>query len=264
MNKAIVQEQLEQATRAGQHKRRLCHIPPTNTGQIALEEVDLLLSTKADKTLTSQNSLTVAKEDVFVFRPAVPGDYSSGWFYTLLQNPLSNGIRSVTLIEQDTPVGDTTLRAGDFLLVAGSATYDTKITLFETADVGASTGGTIGTLLDGADANVLISKHIYGLDLVETTTTLGGTSLDAGTLLLSGTPFTSTDCIWLVPPGDVNCDGHLNNFDIDPFVELLVDPAGYHANHPSCPGEDIADVNGDGAFNMFDIDPFVDLLVNRY
>lgn len=59
--------------------------------------------------------------------------------------------------------------------------------------------------------------------------------------------------------GDLNCDGVVNNFDIDPFVLALTDPAGYAAAYPEC---DIAlgDVNGDGAVNNFDIDPFVALL----
>ena len=59
--------------------------------------------------------------------------------------------------------------------------------------------------------------------------------------------------------GDMNCDGEVNAFDIDPFVLALADPAGYAAAWPNC---DImnGDVNGDGVVNAFDIDPFVDLL----
>ena len=60
--------------------------------------------------------------------------------------------------------------------------------------------------------------------------------------------------------GDLNCDGAVNAFDIDPFVLALTDPAGYAAAWPNC---DImlADCNGDGAVNAFDIDPFVLLLI---
>ena len=59
--------------------------------------------------------------------------------------------------------------------------------------------------------------------------------------------------------GDLNCDGVLDAFDIDPFVLALTDPAGYAAAWPDC---DImlADCNGDGVVNAFDIDPFVELL----
>jgi len=59
--------------------------------------------------------------------------------------------------------------------------------------------------------------------------------------------------------GDLNCDGVVNNFDIDPFVLALTDPAGYKAKYPNC---DImnGDCNGDGVVDNFDIDPFVKLL----
>jgi murein tripeptide amidase MpaA len=65
------------------------------------------------------------------------------------------------------------------------------------------------------------------------------------------------------PPGlgDVNCDGVLNAFDIDPFVLALTDEAGYAAEFPSC-DRMLADVNGDGQVNAFDIDPFVILLTS--
>jgi murein tripeptide amidase MpaA len=59
--------------------------------------------------------------------------------------------------------------------------------------------------------------------------------------------------------GDLNCDGVLNAFDIDPFVQALTDPAAYAAEHPDCPISN-ADINGDGTVNAFDIDPFVLLL----
>ena len=59
--------------------------------------------------------------------------------------------------------------------------------------------------------------------------------------------------------GDLNCDGVVNAFDIDPFVLALTDPAGYAAAWPNCDFMN-ADCNGDGEVNAFDIDPFVELL----
>ena len=59
--------------------------------------------------------------------------------------------------------------------------------------------------------------------------------------------------------GDLNCDGVLNAFDIDPFVLALTDPVGYEAAFPDC-DRDRADCNQDGLINAFDIDPFVNLL----
>jgi murein tripeptide amidase MpaA len=59
--------------------------------------------------------------------------------------------------------------------------------------------------------------------------------------------------------GDVNCDGAVNTFDIDPFVMALTDPTTYAATFSGCDINN-ADANGDGLVNAFDIDPFVLLL----
>ena len=56
--------------------------------------------------------------------------------------------------------------------------------------------------------------------------------------------------------GDANCDGFVNNFDIDAFVLALTNPAAYASAFPNCPIGN-ADLNGDGLINNFDIDPFV-------
>lgn len=56
--------------------------------------------------------------------------------------------------------------------------------------------------------------------------------------------------------GDMNCDGEVNNFDIDPFVLALTSPSAYDAAYPNCNRMN-GDVNGDGALNNFDIDTFV-------
>lgn len=60
--------------------------------------------------------------------------------------------------------------------------------------------------------------------------------------------------------GDLNCDGAVNNFDIDAFVLALTNPAGYAATYPDCELTH-ADINQDGLVNNFDIDPFVNCLV---
>jgi hypothetical protein len=66
-------------------------------------------------------------------------------------------------------------------------------------------------------------------------------------------------CVAGSQSGDVNCDGLVNPFDIDPFILALTDPGAYHAHFPDC---DIsgADTNNDGQVNAFDIDPFIALL----
>ena len=78
------------------------------------------------------------------------------------------------------------------------------------------------------------------------------------------------DAVWVydrgcgdVPPvlGDLNCDGNVNVFDIDPFVLALTDPAGYALAFPACDAMN-GDANQDGEVNVFDIDPFVALLTS--
>ncbi|MCG3128177.1 MAG: hypothetical protein CHACPFDD_03053 [Phycisphaerae bacterium] len=67
-------------------------------------------------------------------------------------------------------------------------------------------------------------------------------------------------CNFAASPGDVNCDGSVNGFDVDPFALALSSPAQYALDFPCC---DIskADVNLDGSINGFDVDPFVELLL---
>jgi hypothetical protein len=56
--------------------------------------------------------------------------------------------------------------------------------------------------------------------------------------------------------GDMNCDGYVNAFDIDPFVLALVDPLAYEATYPNC-NILAGDTNLDGHVDAFDIDGFV-------
>ena len=58
---------------------------------------------------------------------------------------------------------------------------------------------------------------------------------------------------------DMNCDGMIDAFDIDPFVLALTDPAGYAAAFPNCDINN-GDINGDGLIDAFDIDPFVECI----
>lgn len=62
-----------------------------------------------------------------------------------------------------------------------------------------------------------------------------------------------------VTAGDMNFDGTVNQFDIQGFVDALIDPALYVANYGHDPRFG-GDVNRDGTLNAFDIDPFIDVL----
>ena len=59
--------------------------------------------------------------------------------------------------------------------------------------------------------------------------------------------------------GDVNCDGSINAFDIEPFLVALFDPDHYSEMFPDC-DINTADINEDGSIDAFDIEPFLELL----
>ncbi len=54
-------------------------------------------------------------------------------------------------------------------------------------------------------------------------------------------------------PCDANCDGAVDAFDVEPFINVLLGGAGCSA----CAG----DANGDGAVDAFDVEPFINCLV---
>jgi hypothetical protein len=60
--------------------------------------------------------------------------------------------------------------------------------------------------------------------------------------------------------GDLNCDGALDLADVPPFVQALIDPAGYAAAHPTC-DIDRADMNGDTRRDGADVARLVDALL---
>ncbi len=72
------------------------------------------------------------------------------------------------------------------------------------------------------------------------------------------------DALHLAPVqrGDMNGDGRINAFDIDPFVIALVDAEAYYALYPELIRDVVGDINYDGVMNVFDIDPFVQLLTS--
>ena len=59
--------------------------------------------------------------------------------------------------------------------------------------------------------------------------------------------------------GDLNCDGHVDFEDINPFVLALSDPAGYAVQFSGCLILN-GDCNGDGLMNFGDITAFVRML----
>ena len=146
---------------------------------------DLVLATLNDETLTSSNTLSVTDDDVFVFRPNTAGDYSSGIFTMLLDDPAGGKrIHTISLVESDTTVGDVTLLAGSFLLSHSGREIHNKLFLYTADEVGAgTTTGTKSIFIDGSDIG--FTDQVQGTELIESSTTIGGVTLDAGTILLT-------------------------------------------------------------------------------
>ncbi|MBK8916126.1 MAG: PQQ-dependent sugar dehydrogenase [Phycisphaerales bacterium] len=76
-----------------------------------------------------------------------------------------------------------------------------------------------------------------------------------------GTTASSVASVTIRVPGDANCDGRLDNFDIDPFVLALVDGVAAWEAIYACDATCVLDIDEDGDLTNFDIDPFVALLV---
>ncbi|MBT8443487.1 MAG: hypothetical protein KJO13_02005, partial [Gammaproteobacteria bacterium] len=153
---------------------------------IDLQTGDLLLAVDNTETFTGSDavSLDVGQRDLFVFRPDVPGNYSSGSFFLLLDTFASNSVTGVSLVEQNTTVGDVTLTAGTFVFNAGNSR---DILHFSADEVGlGTTTGTTSTLIDGGDIGFdNQAVVIAGLDLIEGDVTVGGSTISAGNLLVT-------------------------------------------------------------------------------
>ena len=150
-----------------------------------LQTGDVLLSTRDDETLSG---LAVLDDEVILYRPTKLGDYSSGTFSVVLDNfgtiHGGNDTWSLALVEQNTTVGDVTLMAGSFLFSQDGGSEDNDIRLFTPTGVGVGgTAGAVSVLIEGDQINT--DKKVYGLELVEATTTLGGVTLNAGTILMT-------------------------------------------------------------------------------
>lgn len=153
---------------------------------IDLIEGDLLLSTSDDEGFTSTNSLSVADEDLFLFRPDTPGVYTSGTF-TLVLDDLSSllgidELSSISLVERDTVLDDTTLAAGDFLFTRPGVDEANDIYVFHTVDVGeGTTDGSASLLIEGDDIG--IGQNLVGLELIEQSVEIGGHIFESGQIL---------------------------------------------------------------------------------
>ncbi len=79
---------------------------------------------------------------------------------------------------------------------------------------------------------------------------------DAVVLSICGAAYSAVATLTVHDRGDANCDGLVDFFDIDAFLQALFDPTGYAATF--CGGSNCAaDIDCDGGVDFFDIDPFL-------
>lgn len=60
---------------------------------------------------------------------------------------------------------------------------------------------------------------------------------------------------------DMNCDGSVNAFDVDPYISALLYRAQYEADYPCC-SYLLGDMNCSDALDSFDTDPFITAVTN--
>jgi hypothetical protein len=140
-------------------------------------------------------------------------------------NVVVNDDRAISLALQDNPCGATLYGTTALLSVNGLATW----------------------------------TAIHGLNITVPCT---GYALQASH---SGPPFGGSDTVVsaafniLLTLGDLNCDGHVNFNDINPFVLAITSAAQYALAYPNC-NRNFADCNHDGVVDFDDINPFVAIL----
>lgn len=143
---------------------------------------------------------------------------------------------------------------GDFVTAISASTSVAGNGLYSWS--GAGLVSDVQDWVDGANAN-------YGWILIGNESSTGTSKRFASREAVTEADRPKLTIEYTLPPqfapADMNCDGHVDNFDIDPFVAALTDPDAYAAEYPAC---DISngDVNQDGVVNNFDIDPFVECI----
>ncbi|MFT5697762.1 MAG: hypothetical protein ACI8ZB_000616 [Desulforhopalus sp.] len=161
-----------------------------NVGDLLFSADGIHLDAPEHPELSSFYGVADSEKDIIHFSPTDVGNYSSGTFTLFLNEITDDKINGFTLVESEVTVGDRTLNAGDILITHDGGDEHSDIYHLVKTDITidgqpAFTYSTPNILLEGDDAGVQINEKITGLDLVERTVTIGNTTLQEGTLLLS-------------------------------------------------------------------------------
>jgi len=153
---------------------------------VQIRRGDILFSTSGNETF---GTLNVTKNDIVVYRPDSSGNFADGTFFLAIKSldALPGGktqnIGDFDLIERDTQVGDVLLRAGDLVISNTDITDQAIVVLRPTSAGPDAVAGSVFTLLLASEFN--LNQEIYGIQVIEQDTRIGGVQLRAGNLLVS-------------------------------------------------------------------------------
>jgi len=157
------------------------------TNNFQLFTGDILLSVANAVTV---GGLSVASDDIFIFRPDSANDYSSGTFLMLLDRSDDPGLPDMTaftLVEETTTVG---VGGGAMTLNAGTFLYSSNkedIRQLTPGDLGdATTVGANVMVIDGSKIDLnSAGSSIDALELIENDVVVGDRLLTSGQILIS-------------------------------------------------------------------------------
>jgi len=143
-----------------------------------LQQGDVLFSTSGIASLSTANdTITALKEDIYLFHPVAPGDFSNGTFALYAaSSDIGANISGFTLVEKQTTIGDRTVNVGDVLF----GSIATNHVHHYDVQTKAST-----ILIDGNDLGLATSNDFTAIELIEETAVIAGVTFEAGQLLLS-------------------------------------------------------------------------------
>ncbi len=185
--------------------------------QFTVNPGDLLLVFSSDDvTLNdndgiSGNSFKADREDVVVFRPHVAGNYGSGTYHMLLEDGVhrsgsDRNIHALALVETDTLLGGTLLKAGTLLVAHEGGAEDSDVYTVDIQGTGFnSLTKTSERQLLLRGSSIGLTAKVQGLHLLTHDTAFNDTLLPTGTLLVAidasntvgDTPMTNLDIVAL-------------------------------------------------------------------
>jgi hypothetical protein len=150
-----------------------------SVGDFLLQAGDLLVVTASAGTI---GGISVSDEDVLVFRPSTPGDYSSGSWSLLLDSSdfgIGDDVQALTLVEVGQTVGGVALNSGDILV----ANNDMDVLRVQVTTTGSSSAATSSLFIDASDLGVSVGNRTVGIHFVSDAAQLGDVLLTQGTIL---------------------------------------------------------------------------------